>query len=679
MAYIGKNPKQNTSTFTPQSADPSNPVEGMEFHSDGTSRAEGKWVYQDSVWIQVGSGAGSLDIFHQDKLDAAVTGDFSTGNNATFLGGGSVAGTLAIESSAQISGRQSLKFTQAAGSLNDYVSSALFAIDPKQANSDCKVSCYFTYDGDAADIEFVVYDQTGTAVITDSLDSFTSETNATRFETTFFVPSTSTQLKWGFQVAVANSGKILVIDDVEFSTNPFVSKNLIDIEEYRTSAMAGYGSTATLIPYWKATPDRNTLNSSGVVANDSTNGWSFTASKRTKLDISVSSVATGFYGLSLNSSTLTTSILSHSEEEKIHVGYEGVVSGAVTMSANVMLDAGDVVRVHAHTASTIGTDSADTLTFTTISETEHIVTPQKNSDAQIRLKTANGWGSTNTHIRRFTTTVEDYGSSITYADSSTLGASFTVNESGFYTIAWGDNFSSAANMGITLNSSELTTSIVSITNTSDRLALSSPAAVGVQDVVDWSGFLNAGDVIRPHGDAATGGVTAQTYFSMSRIGFKALSATPVQKVAWVKNVQSAGTQGGTFTSGSFVERTLNTVSGDSEIVTLASNKFTLGAGKYLIEASSPAVYVDSHIAKLVQDPSGSPTDAIIGSAEVSATGAAAESSSNSLISGVITITASTAFNIQHRCATTRATNGLGIGPSFGVDVIYTQVKITKLK
>lgn len=53
MSYIGKNPKWNSSTYTPQSSDPSNPTEGMVFYSDGTPRAEGLWRYDGATWINV--------------------------------------------------------------------------------------------------------------------------------------------------------------------------------------------------------------------------------------------------------------------------------------------------------------------------------------------------------------------------------------------------------------------------------------------------------------------------------------------------------------------------------------------------------------------------------------------------------------------------------------------------
>lgn len=74
MSYIGRNPKWNTQTNTPQSADPANPVEGMVFYSDGTSRAEGLWVYINNAWQQVGASISDLSVYAQfDAEDLDVS------------------------------------------------------------------------------------------------------------------------------------------------------------------------------------------------------------------------------------------------------------------------------------------------------------------------------------------------------------------------------------------------------------------------------------------------------------------------------------------------------------------------------------------------------------------------------------------------------------------------------
>lgn len=125
--------------------------------------------------------------------------------------------------------------------------------------------------------------------------------------------------------------------------------------------------------------------------------------------------------------------------------------------------------------------------------------------SEIWLYTCNGYGSTNNKIRRFTTIGKNIGSAITLTQSSTNGDSFTINETGVYSISYTDQFTTGSRaMGISLNSSELTTSIYSIT-AANRIAITaSDSAANLPGVATVTLNLNAGDVIRAHtnGDAS---------------------------------------------------------------------------------------------------------------------------------------------------------------------------------
>lgn len=135
--------------------------------------------------------------------------------------------------------------------------------------------------------------------------------------------------------------------------------------------------------------------------------------------------------------------------------------------------------------------------------------------SMVRLNTANGYGSTNTCIRRFTTVVTNVGSDITYADSATLGASFTINTPGVYAISYSDFFTGASEMGVSLNSTQLSTSIVSIT-AADRVAQSTTPANGSTSTAVTTLYLPSGSVIRPH-TAGLGNGGAQTAFTITRV------------------------------------------------------------------------------------------------------------------------------------------------------------------
>lgn len=139
--------------------------------------------------------------------------------------------------------------------------------------------------------------------------------------------------------------------------------------------------------------------------------------------------------------------------------------------------------------------------------------------SEVWLYTGNGYGSTNTKIRRFTNTAKNIGTAITYADSSTAGASFTINEDGVYSILFTDGATgSGGAAGISLNSSELTTNIYSITAT-NRLAMSnwvasSSGGITVNSILN----LSAGDIIRPHTDGVgTGNFTTSAAFRITKV------------------------------------------------------------------------------------------------------------------------------------------------------------------
>lgn len=138
-------------------------------------------------------------------------------------------------------------------------------------------------------------------------------------------------------------------------------------------------------------------------------------------------------------------------------------------------------------------------------------------DSMVRLHTGNGYGSSNTRIRRFTTTVDNIGSAITLADSSTLGATFTINEDGVYYVTFGDTSSTGAiNVGISLNSSQLTTNIELIT-VADRLTSTTSGGSTFEVIASWAGVLSQDDVIRAHGDSFADG-TANTNFTITKLG-----------------------------------------------------------------------------------------------------------------------------------------------------------------
>ena len=137
--------------------------------------------------------------------------------------------------------------------------------------------------------------------------------------------------------------------------------------------------------------------------------------------------------------------------------------------------------------------------------------------SMVRLNTANGYGSTNTPIRRFTNTVTNQGTDITYADSATLGATFTINTNGVYAISYNDQFAGGGNMGVSLNCSTLTTNL-SLIAVSEVVCAVATSAANFAGSCSATLYLASGSVIRAHTNAGiTGTAVTLCQFTITRV------------------------------------------------------------------------------------------------------------------------------------------------------------------
>lgn len=146
--------------------------------------------------------------------------------------------------------------------------------------------------------------------------------------------------------------------------------------------------------------------------------------------------------------------------------------------------------------------------------------PTSLGNHEVTVHTGNGHGSTDTKIRRFTTALVNTGTAITYADSATAGASFTINDTGIYTIFYSDRRdgpSPSSYFGFSKNSTQLTTSIQSVAIT-DRAGMTKMAAIGIMTSLSRTMRLVSGDVIRPHTDGTTDITSNEAFFSISKVG-----------------------------------------------------------------------------------------------------------------------------------------------------------------
>lgn len=148
-----------------------------------------------------------------------------------------------------------------------------------------------------------------------------------------------------------------------------------------------------------------------------------------------------------------------------------------------------------------------------------------------------------------------------------------------------------------------------------------------------------------------------------------------KKIVQVSDQKPSGTDGGTFTGGSYQTRELNTLKGDKSFCSLDSNVLTLAKGSYSFNGYATAQGVNRNKARLQNTTDN--TTAIVGSPEVTSSGD--NTSQQSLINDSFIINKTTNFELQHRCNTSGSGDGFGQGSSYGENEIFSMLKIIKYK
>ena len=174
-----------------------------------------------------------------------------------------------------------------------------------------------------------------------------------------------------------------------------------------------------------------------------------------------------------------------------------------------------------------------------------------------------------------------------------------------------------------------------------------------------------------------GGTTDQVLKKASGTDMDFSWVTPVfTSVAAFSDQKAANTQGGTFTSGAWRTRDLNTTVGTNGIsgASIASNQLTLPAGTYLIQGSAPAYDVNQHMTRFYNITDS--TVAINGGSAY--TDASDIMVTHSPFSGVVVITGTKVFEIQHYAGATSSTYGFGIQANNGSVETYTQITVLKV-
>ena len=146
-------------------------------------------------------------------------------------------------------------------------------------------------------------------------------------------------------------------------------------------------------------------------------------------------------------------------------------------------------------------------------------------------------------------------------------------------------------------------------------------------------------------------------------------------IAIFNETQAANTNGGTSVAGAWTKRVLNTtVVNNITGCSIASSVITLPAGTFNISANAPFLNCGQAKIKLRNTTAG--TDAIIGISGYA--NPAVTIQIYGLLSGTVTTTAATNFELQYYVNSALANQGLGVPTNFTVNEVYATIEIARI-
>lgn len=566
------------------------------------------------------------DAFKDLSADFTGTDQFVTGNNATFDNGGTFNGTFTKSTTASelINGNNVFKWVGdalASNNDNNFIASEVIDIPQGLRGRNLTFTSNYRWDGGSTNIAFRVKDTTNGVILNESspdyLDTYTDSTNNTAglFAVTMFVPSDAAQLEIGFQIITGEANTVFLWDNLRIEDEPFVLHNIQEQTIYSAR-----------------------VNSDDAVISQSED-W---------LD-DVNNSSTGVYDV-----TFDTGFFSVAPAIVATVAPDSAVSQRNINVTNISTS-GCQVRIADGSSSLVNQD------FNIYAQRQgddynrfrdYVVTPAKFEEPETKLLaadvTSNGvmsdltfTGLTIGQLYRFNIharIITDNGDvvNIEIENGATQVGLVQAGESGNAT-----NFG-ASDSGV-------------FEATSDTLTFTAGSISGVSAI---KGSSDRRD----------------TYVQLERYETSFLATFPTNNYVVLKDVKSNGTSGGTFTSGSYQTRDLNTVEGVTSIVSLSSNQFTLQAGTYNTKIIAPFFRCSTAKARLQNITDGT----TVALSDPSQNNTSSGDPLNNFILTTFTINAAKTFEVQHRCNTTRATNGFGLAASFGDDEVYTQVLIEKV-
>jgi len=435
------------------------------------------------------TGAGDTEIIIVLKGEDGIGNwDTSELTNATF----------ANNETTPLNGDADFKFGNVTGSANEIVWSENVDVPLKSQNRMLGVNLAFTSDGDASDVTVHLYDVTNSIYL--GSESSTVGVGKRMLVTGFGNGTAS--IKVGFEIEVVNDGTFFYADDLEFTGNPVEQVQITELTDWVAYTPTGTWTTnTTYTGLWKRVGD--TLEVDGYVALsgapdatllyiDLPFGWVIDTSKLGNDDTSKS---IGTASIEDTGSRFEEALVNYYNTTRVGIVYQKpsttlyvTTSNAVTNLLPHVFANSDKIHFRYSVPIVGWTSSSEGVVHTGVVEVEELF-----------LHTGNGYGSTDTKIRKYVNSAKDTSSKLfshNHGAYGTAGLEITALQPCTITMDIVEVHVSPYSSGISLNSTQLTTDVTTIT-AAHRVSSFSHSS-GLAQTATSVGEMVIGDILRPH-------------------------------------------------------------------------------------------------------------------------------------------------------------------------------------